>query len=496
MKKFWILLSMCTMLLFTNVQAAAVFPDLPEEHWAYTSVEKMTNDGRVNGFPDGNFYPDLEVTRWQFAKMAGGDPDAMTEPDRPATRDELVTYLWERAGKPAALAPSALTADSQTPGAVAWAYTGGIMQGDDGFNLHLNDVLTRAEAATLIVRSEQETLGTVDFKSNINPVILERVWDNMQTGIAYDAGQTITGGQLARMAVKLGYEEENPKYLALQSQPAFAGEYAKDVQLVAEECLGLEKATEEFMNAPVSVQEAVAVLSFYTMKQSTAPLKFSSANNYTDADLTAPMAKVGLQFARHNGVLLYAEPKLEANATATMQDLACVLVQLDEVVGLTKSYGKSAKGTQFSKRTDSYPVNAGDYNYVLEGIPTMVYETPISDTGKVAPVEFGRSFQNTFVDFLNQISRTFPESVECAWTFWPSLVAQNADANIIRVGLEIKSNPDGLSLKQLLPQNSFQDGEDYMADQYILDISTGTPVMDVILDGSGYLAIRAFAGRN
>ena len=39
------------MLLTTAVFADGVFPDLPEGHWAYTSVDKMVNDGRVNGFP-------------------------------------------------------------------------------------------------------------------------------------------------------------------------------------------------------------------------------------------------------------------------------------------------------------------------------------------------------------------------------------------------------------------------------------------------------------
>ncbi len=121
MKKFWTVLPLCAAMLCTSAFAAA-FPDLPEEHWAYSAVDKMHSDGRVNGFPDGEFKPDELVTRWQFAKMAGGDPDAMRYPDRPATRDEAAEYLWERAGKPAETAPAAVTRTSDNPDAIAWAY--------------------------------------------------------------------------------------------------------------------------------------------------------------------------------------------------------------------------------------------------------------------------------------------------------------------------------------------------------------------------------------
>lgn len=73
MKKFWTVLPLCAAMLCTSAFAAA-FPDLPEEHWAYSAVDKMHSDGRVNGFPDGEFKPDELVTRWQFAKMAGRRP--------------------------------------------------------------------------------------------------------------------------------------------------------------------------------------------------------------------------------------------------------------------------------------------------------------------------------------------------------------------------------------------------------------------------------------
>ena len=61
---------------------------------------------------------------------------------------------------------------------------------------------------------------------------------------------------------------------------------------------------------------------------------------------------------------------------------------------------------------------------------------------------------------------------------------------IIRAGLEIKTNEERVILNKLLPNNSLT--EEYLSNRYIVDISTTTPVMDVVLDGSKYHVIRAF----
>ncbi len=489
MKKFWSLLPLVIALTFSVAAAEAAFPDLPENHWAYSAVEKMRNDGRVNGFPDGEFKPDELVTRWQFAKMAGGDPDVMTEPDRPATRDEAIEYLWNRAGKPAEIAPSVITDGSKTPEAVAWGYTRGVMQGDDGLNLRLDSTLTRAEASTLIVRAEDE-LPYVNFKDTVSSLIVERVWNGLQTGIAYEPVRTISGGELARIALQIGYERKNLNYMTMRNLPDFEGEYAKDVQLVAEECLGLEKANAEFMNNPVSMQDAVALLSFYSMRQATGSLKFSGDAKYADVDLTANNAKMALQFARYNGVLLFSNDSINAQAQATVKDLSCVLLQLDEIVGLTETAGNKHK-TRFLKQEYPWPSNAADYDYILDEVPVSVYETPLlTDGAPAGNSEIARSFEAVFMGFLESISAKFPKGVKSEWTYYPSLVAQGKDDIVIRVKLTIMENPEGLTLNQLLTQNQFP--ETYSNSEYFIDISVGTSSFDVLFDDSKYTALRVF----
>lgn len=48
---------------------AATFKDVPSSHWAYSQIAEMSQRGVINGYPDGNFYPENTVTRAEFAKI-------------------------------------------------------------------------------------------------------------------------------------------------------------------------------------------------------------------------------------------------------------------------------------------------------------------------------------------------------------------------------------------------------------------------------------------
>ena len=48
---------------------AAMFPDVPENHWAYEYVNGLREQGIIEGYPDGNFAGDRSMTRYEFAAM-------------------------------------------------------------------------------------------------------------------------------------------------------------------------------------------------------------------------------------------------------------------------------------------------------------------------------------------------------------------------------------------------------------------------------------------
>lgn len=490
MKKFCIVMALCSALTFTEVFADRSFSDLPDSHWAYGVVQQLVDAGRINGYPDGSFQPDNQVTRWEFAKMAGGNPDEVSEPDRASTRDEAAAYLWELAGKPSADAPSVVTKGSDTPQAVAWCYTYGIMQGDDGINLRLGSTLSRAEAAALIVRAEQEGLQPVDFIDSIKPsVVLERIWNGARTGMEYNENTVITNGQLARIALSLGSELTDINYSALKQQPGFSGEYAKDIMLVCQECLGADRASASFMNSPANMQDAVAVLSFYTMRKSAGSLNIGEGN-YSDATLDTTMGKMALKFAHYNGIRLYSMDKLNADKQLTMKDAACILLQLDEVVGLNKS-GGNVHATPMLKQEYPYPANASDYAYILKEVPWNIYETPINGADRpVDSYEYAVNFTSMLTNFLKDTAKLVPESVKVEWTFYPSMVVKTDNEVIMRAGLRILKNDNNLSLNEIFGRNTLD--KTYDGDVFFIDITTGTPILDIVVDTSDYNIIRAF----
>ena len=46
-----------------------LFPDVPENHWAYEYVKELVKQGVIDGYPDGTFKGDRMMTRYEFAAM-------------------------------------------------------------------------------------------------------------------------------------------------------------------------------------------------------------------------------------------------------------------------------------------------------------------------------------------------------------------------------------------------------------------------------------------
>ncbi|MDR0930985.1 MAG: S-layer homology domain-containing protein [Clostridiales bacterium] len=54
---------------FTTVQAKINYPDVPNTHWASRSINILAYEGVLDGYPDGTFKPDNNVTRGEMAKI-------------------------------------------------------------------------------------------------------------------------------------------------------------------------------------------------------------------------------------------------------------------------------------------------------------------------------------------------------------------------------------------------------------------------------------------
>ncbi|MBE7019032.1 MAG: S-layer homology domain-containing protein [Ruminococcaceae bacterium] len=175
------------LLMLSGTVFAAGFTDLDETHWAYPHVSELVEKGVINGYEDGTFRPDANVTRAELAKllyMQFGEngwtlymdvemtdwfypyvtqthnyfivPMLSFYPDRAATREEVAYAIYVAKN----LAPvttinftDAADIDTQYQQAVAAVAAEGIINGyPDGTFLPKNNI-TRAEVATVLHRA-------------------------------------------------------------------------------------------------------------------------------------------------------------------------------------------------------------------------------------------------------------------------------------------------------------------------------------------------------
>jgi len=67
--KFIVVAALTLTLFIPTSTQASVFPDVSSNHWAYQSINKLSNSKIINGYSNGYFGPDKQVTREQAAKI-------------------------------------------------------------------------------------------------------------------------------------------------------------------------------------------------------------------------------------------------------------------------------------------------------------------------------------------------------------------------------------------------------------------------------------------
>ena len=74
----------------TTFAAANPFSDVPRDHWAYDAVTQLAADGVVEGYGDGTYRGDRNITRFEMAQMTA---KAMAKGDMSASDKALVDRL-------------------------------------------------------------------------------------------------------------------------------------------------------------------------------------------------------------------------------------------------------------------------------------------------------------------------------------------------------------------------------------------------------------------
>ena len=75
MKKFLTAAATAAAIMTANAvgfAAANPFEDVPADHWAYDAVAQLAADGVIEGYGDGTYRGDQEITRYEMAQMVAG----------------------------------------------------------------------------------------------------------------------------------------------------------------------------------------------------------------------------------------------------------------------------------------------------------------------------------------------------------------------------------------------------------------------------------------
>ena len=69
MKRIAALMLSLLLVFSLTASAAQIFPDVPESHWAAEDIAKAQAYGLMQGYEDGSFAPDDDLTRASFAAI-------------------------------------------------------------------------------------------------------------------------------------------------------------------------------------------------------------------------------------------------------------------------------------------------------------------------------------------------------------------------------------------------------------------------------------------
>lgn len=503
-----ITLALALVMSFGMTAFAAQFPDINESHWAFSAVSELVSKGTINGFEDGTFRPEATVTRAQFVKMMGvgsvrsevgyfdvtadhwGYEYIMTSeeegsdfhPDRAITRDEALVFLWKRAQRPANyIAPGIITEQSSNKVAASWGYTTGLMIGNDGLNLRLSETLTRAEAAMLIVRASNGS-GANDFVNTVSEDILKMIATStvLFEDFEYQPDKLITNGEVARAALRFGEESADVTYRFMNSTPAFEHEYAKDWTAVCDDIFGAEKATAANADAYATIGDTLAMFSFNALRRTESDIKIGTTETYPDMQgKYKKMAQRCISGCYENDIRLYATDALNADKQITAKELMCLILQLDNLYSINRSYGDTIEKTFINKNLYVYPANKDSYAVILEGVPAAVYEKPLDGAKDFFATAY--QFKSVFTTFLGDMRNICKGKVNLK--FYPSLATQGSTECILRVECQVIDNSQGLGINDMFAGYGAVEGNPVLqtGTTVWLDIATGQKLSDLVM---------------
>ena len=537
-----LLLSLSIFVSMCVCVGAVSFSDLAEEHWAYKNINTLVEEGTINGYSDGTFKPNNSVTRAEFVKMLGkwnqkyeGTYSDITEnhwayeyimwsglesvdgniyPDVAIKRSDVINLIWKRNGSPKNdLAPGAIINQGTNPDATSWAYTIGLMKGDDGFNLRLDSSLSRAEAATLIVRSRElvEKNEKNNYVDVVSEEILKQTFESLDllSGEAYKSDRVLTYGEVARMAIVFGADGDSLDFLKIglvnsKNEPykSLGHKYDAEMFILASNVWGNDYYTLKKIDQPATKQDTISAILYGFERRNTALTNAKEKNNYYPDCKNATsteLENIYLTYANKSGIKLYANEKLGANESVTMKEYSAFLVLFNGTEGLGVCYTKSGKeNAKIITAGANMPANFLDFTHTIEDAPLALYQLKNDNISAKKTYQLANLLYTTYTGYFSEVTSLAKNKLgaQMSYTYYPALSYKQNGNLVFAAKFTLDSLKEGtqISLDTLLQdviKTPIGQTVDTGSEFYVV-FETNGPLMDIYLPYSGAFVKAVF----
>ena len=446
-------------------------------------------------------FSDVAPNHWayEYVMQSGLVAENATSflPDQAIRRIEVIELLWKRAGsKTGFSAPGIVTTQANNKEAIAWAYSCGIVNGDDGVHLRLNDTMSRAEGAALIIRSREKSAAgaSQSFINVVNDDILKYAYAALDLfdSETYEPSKNVTFGELARATVRIASGEYNPSYYSFNSTTPFEHKYARDLDVLGRNVIGTDKVTTEVIDKTATVGDVMAAFTFAAVYHSPKPIAISSK---TDAfsDMAETKNRM-LTYAIKNGVIIDKDTSLASlNRPATVKDVIAIAILVDSILGMKLDYSTDTNAIGNIRYNHSLDLNRRSYDkfkFALKNMPAEIYTTEFTKHGETASApkdsyRFIQAYANIFASSLTQYASTLKESkgFDCTIVFYPSLTAANGNGYTMRAKITPNNLPSGSNISTYFNCSDKVGAYTLTAGKtFYADIASGEPLNSISMD--------------
>jgi hypothetical protein len=249
----------------------------------------------------------------------------------------------------------------------------------------------------------------------------------------YSADATVTNGALCTAGIRLLVNEVELNYWGLKSEEPFVHNDARSLFLAGRDVLGTDKVTLEFINKNAIVSDAISVLAYYGENNLTTPIKIDRSILLKDVD---------------------------KNKEITHKELATLLMEIDAQGGLLNKFIVTDKVVKAQSAIEidlsKYPSNKANFQTILKEIPTKVYETAYSATGKMPKTgyDFAREYNLVFTRMLTDLVKVAKDKgVALSLTYYPSISLNNGNGYTMRVKCDVINVNGNVNIKDVYTTN-------------------------------------------